>query len=274
MRWMQPTIIFATLAALLSLATHATPIPDTSFASIQTPSLHRRLLKQKTTPPEEADNVAARVRDGGSRGRVINRNLDIQRDWGVLSNEEIQKIAPGRSLTDIFRHYSSPYEILQLLKPMVIRRVTHNVHPALLASHNNPRFKHSLRLLQFLRDTHSDSESAKALETWVIRLSEELESLETTGPNRCREQDVIKWTRLVKALVAWSNAYKTLNSITIRNIDTLNEVSDFDLEYFIMTNAKIRDHLEKLKKAATRIHPNDKEFRSSVDLRSRLLVAL
>ncbi|KAG8992018.1 hypothetical protein FRB94_012043 [Tulasnella sp. JGI-2019a] len=178
---------------------------------------------------------------------------------------------------------------------MAIRRVTHNPLPPLLTSVANPRFLHSFRLLQFLRDRHSDSESAEALETWTAHLSQVLKVLKTSGRGHYEEQDIMRWSQMVNDLMARSSAYQTLfvvaidcalrvslmvvgtnhrNLITAKNINTLNDVSDADLEHFIMMNAKIRSRLQRLMKAAAKMDPNDKGFESSLHPRSRLMVAL
>ncbi|KAG9024300.1 hypothetical protein FRB95_011714 [Tulasnella sp. JGI-2019a] len=157
---------------------------------------------------------------------------------------------------------------------MAIRRVTHNPLPPLLTSVANPRFLHSFRLLQFLRDRDSDSESAEALETWTAHLSQVLKVLKTSGRGHYEEQDIMRWSQMVNDLMARSSAYQTLNSITAKNINTLNDVSDADLEHFIMMNAKIRSRLQRLMKAAAKMDPNDKGFESSLHPRSRLMVAL
>ncbi|KAG9000246.1 hypothetical protein FRB93_012786 [Tulasnella sp. JGI-2019a] len=157
--------------ACLSLTLYATPVPATSPGEISS--------LPDVISPDQPDNVKGRVRE---LGRIIERPLNIVVDWSLLSNEEIDQIVPSRfnpdkiSKSKVFTKYGQ----LQLLKPMAIIRVTNdpNPDPALLTrAAFLPRFRSSLSLLQYLRDVHSDTQSAKALAVYVLRLGKREEEL-------------------------------------------------------------------------------------------------
>ncbi|KAG9033907.1 hypothetical protein FRB95_014110 [Tulasnella sp. JGI-2019a] len=121
---------------------------------------------------------------------------------------------------------------------MAIRRVAENPDPSLLSDPNKPRFQQSLRLLQYLRDVHSDSDSAEALDKWTEALINTLE--------RIPEE--------VNGLVALSRAYKILNSITAERIATLQDVNDASFDYFFNKNSDIKSRLKGMLKAAQSVY--------------------